>query len=65
MEPVPSPASFEKIPLATPFFILMKKLPHTPPVTEAGEKAPLKMERKDGGNKVDIQMTTIPSARKM
>ena len=40
MEPVPRPASLEKIPRATPFFILRKKLPTIPPVTEAGWNAP-------------------------
>ena len=29
----------KKIPLETPFFILMKKLPTTPPVTDAGLNA--------------------------
>ena len=40
IEPVPRPASLENIPLDTPFFILIKKLPTAPPVTAAGENAP-------------------------
>ncbi len=36
MEPVPSPASLEKIPRDTPFFILRNILPTTPPVTADG-----------------------------
>ena len=49
IEPVPSPASFEKIPLDTPFFMLIKKLPTAPPVTDAGENAPLKIEENTCG----------------
>ena len=44
IEPVPRPASLEKIPRDTPFFMLIKKLPTAPPVTEAGVNAPLKIE---------------------
>ena len=40
IDPVPRPASLEKMPLDTPFFILIKKLPTAPPVTDAGENAP-------------------------
>ena len=40
IEPVPSPASFEKIPRETPFFILTNILPTRPPVTADGLKAP-------------------------
>ena len=43
IEPVPRPASLEKIPLETPFFILINRLPTAPPVTAAGLKAPSKM----------------------
>ena len=34
MEPVPSPASFEKIPRETPFFNVINALPTIPPVKE-------------------------------
>ena len=44
MDPVPRPASLEKIPLDTPFFMLIKKLPTAPPVTEAGERTYLYTE---------------------
>ena len=40
IDPVPRPASLEKMPLVTPYFILIKKLPTAPPVTDAGENAP-------------------------
>ena len=36
MEPVPRPASLEKIPRDTPFFILVNKVPTIPPVNAAG-----------------------------
>ena len=49
MEPVPRPASLEKIPLDTPFFILKKKLPITPPVTADGWNAPSKIEANTAG----------------
>ena len=64
IDPVPSPASFEKIPRATPFFILIKKLPTTPPVTEAGWKAPLMIEPKTEGRWL-IFKTTTPKAKKI
>ena len=62
IEPVPRPASLEKIPLDTPFFILIKKLPIAPPVTDAGLKAPLNMETKTEGTFLILRRTT-PIAR--
>ena len=62
MEPVPRPASLEKIPLETPFFILMKKLPTTPPVTDAGLNAPLMIALKTPGTFFQLMITT-PTAR--
>ena len=51
MEPVPRPASLEKIPRETPFFILRNMLPTTPPVTACmAENAPLKDGNKYTGN---------------
>ena len=44
MDPVPRPASLEKIPLETPFFILRNRLPTTPPVIAEGWNAPSIME---------------------
>ena len=49
MEPVPSPASFEKIPRETPFFNVINALPTIPPVTERGLNAPSKMEANTAG----------------
>ena len=49
IEPVPNPASLEKIPLETPFFMLIKKLPTAPPVTDAGLKAPSIINEKTEG----------------
>ena len=43
MEPVPRPASLEKMPRETPFCILMNRLPMVPPVKAAGLNAPAKM----------------------
>ena len=62
IEPVPSPASLEKIPLETPFFILIKKDPTAPPVTDAGENAPSKMDPNTLGMFWKFR-TTTPSAR--
>ncbi len=45
MEPVPRPASLEKIPRETPFCILTKRLPMTAPVKAAGLKAPRRWPR--------------------
>jgi len=61
MEPVPRPASLEKMPRDTPFFMLMKKLPTTPPVTEAGLKAPSIIEANTAGTDLIWKMIT-PSA---
>ena len=43
MEPVPRPASLEKMPRETPFCMLMNRLPMVPPVKAAGLKAPAKI----------------------
>ena len=64
IEPVPSPASLEKIPLDTPFFILIKKLPITPPVTDAGLNAPLNIDANTAGTFLALRRTT-PIARIM
>ena len=64
IEPVPSPASLEKIPLETPFFILTKKLPTAPPVTAAGLNAPSKIEPNTAG--MDLKLiSTTPIANKI
>lgn len=44
MEPVPRPASLEKMPRETPFCMLMNRLPMVPPVKAAGLKAPATMD---------------------
>jgi len=62
IEPVPRPASLEKIPRDTPFFMLIKKLPTAPPVTEAGVNAPLKIEENTYGMRLKLRKTT-PRAR--
>ena len=59
--PVPSPASFENIPLDTPFFMLKKKLPIIPPVTALGLNAPYIILPKTSGNLFMFRKTT-PSA---
>ena len=59
--PVPSPASFENIPLDTPFFILKKKLPITPPVTALGLNAPYIILPNTSGT-LFIFKNTTPSA---
>ena len=64
MEPVPSPASLEKIPLETPFFMLMKKLPTAPPVTAAGSNAPLIIAENTAGT-APTCTTITPSASKI
>ena len=58
MEPVPRPASLEKIPRETPFCILTKRLPMTPPVKAAGLKAPAKMASMTAGKRWMFRMTT-------
>ena len=49
IEPVPSPASLEKIPLEIPFFIDKIKDPTAPPVKALGEKAEAKILEKTVG----------------
>ena len=44
IEPVPRPASLEKMPRETPFCILTNRLPMMPPVNAAGLNAPSKMD---------------------
>ena len=44
MEPVPRPASLEKMPRDTPFCILTNRLPMVPPVNAAGLNAPAMMD---------------------
>ena len=61
MEPVPRPASLEKMPRATPFCMLVKKLPTIPPVTAMGEKAPVTMAPSTAGMRPALR-TTTPSA---
>ena len=62
IEPVPSPASLEKIPRETPFFILVNMLPTMPPVTADGLNAPSKIEANTVGI-VRILIKTTPTAR--
>ena len=64
IDPVPSPASLEKIPRDTPFFILIKKLPTAPPVTDAGRNAPARIAPKTCGTFFIFSKTT-PSASTM
>lgn len=61
IEPVPRPASLEKMPRATPFCMLVKKLPTTPPVTAMGWKAPVTMAPSTAGTRPRLSATT-PSA---
>ena len=49
IEPVPKPASLEKIPLEIPFFMERIKLPTAPPVNALGEKAEAKIVVKTEG----------------
>ena len=63
IEPVPRPASLEKIPLDTPFFILIKKLPTAPPVTEAGENAPSKIDANTPGTFLIFNRITPSASR--
>ena len=44
MEPVPRPASLEKMPRETPFCMLTNRLPMVPPVKAAGLNAPAMMD---------------------
>ena len=55
MEPVPRPASLEKIPRDTPRFMLVKKLPITPPVTACGWNAPSKIMENTSWNAVCVK----------
>ena len=61
MEPVPRPASLEKMPRETPFCILRKTLPMAPPVKARGSNAPPTMEASTAGKRRMFRMTT-PSA---
>ena len=58
MEPVPRPASLEKIPLETPFFILKKKLPTIPPVKALGLNAPTKIDLNTAGTALIFRIIT-------
>ncbi len=58
IEPVPRPASFENMPLDTPFFMLKKKLPTIPPVTAEGLKAPSNIETKTEGTEPIFNIIT-------
>ena len=51
MEPVPRPASLEKMPRETPFCILRKMLPMAPPVKARGSNAPPTMEASTAGKR--------------
>ena len=64
MEPVPRPASLEKMPRATPFCRLKKQLPTTPPVTAAGLNAPWKIQLKTCGTACQCA-TITPMASKI
>ena len=50
------------MPLDTPFFILIKKLPTAPPVTDAGENAPWNIDLNTAGTLLILTSTT-PMAR--
>ena len=63
IEPVPRPASFEKIPLETPFFMLIKKLPTAPPVTADGLNAPSIMAPNTPGIALKLTITTPSASR--
>ena len=62
MEPVPRPASLEKIPRETPFFMLKNMLPMMPPVAAWGVNALLKIMANTAGTRLICKITT-PIAR--
>ena len=62
MDPVPRPASLEKIPLETPLFILRNIDPMIPPVAALGVKAPLTIWAKTPGTRWMFRIIT-PKAR--
>jgi len=62
MGALPRPASLEKIPRETPFFILRNMEPITPPVAALGEKAPLNISPNTAGT-CSMFMIITPRAR--
>ena len=58
MEPVPRPASLEKMPRDTPFFIHKNRLPTAPPVTAEGLKAPLRIMASTPGTRFRFSTST-------
>ena len=62
IDPVPIPASFEKIPLETPRLIVINMLPTTPPVNADGLNAPTKIISNTCGT-LSAFSTTTPIAR--
>ena len=62
IDPVPRPASFEKMPREKPFCILINMLPTTPPVTADGANAPSKIDWNTPGTRSILKpMTPIAS----
>ena len=59
MDPVPRPASLEKIPLDTPFLMLRNRLPTIPPVTDFGLNAPSNIEANTPGTLLILIITRI------
>ena len=59
IDPVPRPASLEKIPLDTPFRMLRNRLPTTPPVTDFGLNAPSNIDANTSGTLLIFIKTRI------
>jgi len=62
IEPVPRPASLEKMPRETPRCMLMNRLPMAPPVKAFGLNAPTTIDASTSGRRVMFR-TTTPSPK--